>query len=120
MPPVLADRLTTTAGVVDLFDFTIVTPVAPSVPGGTSEVLLLDSAAVAKMRKNAEACARAGWVYQPFVVDVFGAVRADARRIIARLTTTRLTLAPQHEKFGDRMVYRTRKTEIYFSLPKSR
>ena len=75
-------------------DFTIVTPTAPSAARGPSAELLLDSAAVAKMRRNAEPCARAGWVCQPFVCDVFGAIRSDARKLITTLIQKRLLRNP--------------------------
>jgi hypothetical protein len=75
-------------------DFTIVTPTAPSAARGPAADLLVDRAAQGKMKRNCVPCARAGWVCQPFVCDVFGAVRCDARRLIATLINKKLALAP--------------------------
>jgi hypothetical protein len=75
-------------------DFTIVTPTAPSAARGPTAELLLDRAALAKMKRNSEPCARAGWVCQPFACDVFGAVRSEARRLVAALINKRLAFAP--------------------------
>ena len=49
---------------------------------------------MAKMRNNCVPCALAGWVCQPFVCDVFGAIRSDARKLISTLINKRLALAP--------------------------
>ena len=75
-------------------DFTIVTPTATSAVRGPAAELLLDHAVMAKMRNNCVPCALAGWVCQPFVRDVFGAIRSDARKIISTFINKRLTLSP--------------------------
>ena len=47
--------------------------------------MLMDQAAMAKERKSKEACRAAGWDFQPFVADTYGALRYDARNLISRL-----------------------------------
>ena len=44
----------------------------------------MDQAATHKLRKSQLACQAAGWHFQPFVADCFGALRADARAFISR------------------------------------
>ena len=67
-------------------DFTIITPTRPSAAAVTSSssTSLMDQAAQHKQRKYQEACQAAGWLFQPFVADVYGAVRCDARGLITR------------------------------------
>ena len=75
-------------------DFSIATPTAPSAARGPTAELLLDTAAVAKIKKNRENCARAGWFCQPFICDVPGTIRSDARQIVVTLINRRLAQAP--------------------------
>jgi len=50
---------------------------------------LMDQAAADKIRRYGALCAKAGWGFQPFIADTFGAIRADARHFIQRLIQTK-------------------------------
>ena len=63
-------------------DCTLITPVRLS---AMVNVLLPDEATRLKIRKNTAPCASAGWTCKPFVADVFGALHADARKLLAEL-----------------------------------
>jgi len=45
----------------------------------------MDKTAAAKIKMYAHLCAEAGWGFQPFVMDTYGAIRADARNLIHEL-----------------------------------
>ena len=45
----------------------------------------MDQAAEQKLKKSLEACRAAGWSFQPFVADTYGALRADARDFVKRV-----------------------------------
>jgi len=45
----------------------------------------LDEAAMRKSCKYADACQKEGWVLKPFIVDTFGALRADAKTIVNQI-----------------------------------
>ena len=68
-------------------DFTIITPTRTSAvktTTTTSVTTLMDQAAEQKIKKSQEACRAAGWVFQPFVADTFGALRSNARTFVTR------------------------------------
>ena len=44
----------------------------------------MDQAATLKHQKSHRACEAAGWAFQPFVADTYGALRADARGFVTR------------------------------------
>ena len=65
-------------------DFTIITPTRPSTRvSSTSTTTLMDQAAENKLKKSSSACQAAGWGFQPFVADSYGAMRSDARGFIS-------------------------------------
>ena len=45
---------------------------------------MMDQAAQQKQQKSRHLCEAAGWAFQPFVADTYGAMRADARGFIPR------------------------------------
>ena len=59
----------------------------------SSTTTLVDQAAQEKQRKSQQACEAAGWAFQPFVSDAYGALRAYARRFISRF------ISRYHHKF---------------------
>ena len=67
-------------------NFTIITPTrASSSISSTSTTTLMDQAAHQKEQKSKLICKAAGWNFQPFVADTYGAMRQDARDFISRL-----------------------------------
>ena len=75
-------------------DFTIVTPSrASSTTSSTSNTTLMDQAAAQKQNKSQLACEAAGWVFQPFVADTYGALRTNARSFISHF------IQKNHHKF---------------------
>ena len=72
-------------------DFTIVTPLRRSDASRLTSSArrcfseLMDQAAADKIRRYGALCAKAGWGFQPFIADTFGAMWADARHFIQRL-----------------------------------
>ena len=68
-------------------NFTVITPTLSSAQGAssTSATTMMDQAVTAKERKSKEACRAAGWEFQPFVADTYGAIRSDAPALISRL-----------------------------------
>ena len=66
-------------------DFTIITPTrASAATSSNSTTTLMDQTAAQKQQKSRTACEAAGWSFQPFVADTYGALRADARGFVAR------------------------------------
>ena len=53
----------------------------------------MDQAAHQKQVKSRQECEAAGWVFQPFVADTYGALRADARDFVKRF------IRQYHQKF---------------------
>ena len=64
-------------------DFTVSTPSlnADSDPELKIAASMLDQACQKKVRHYRQACERDGWLFQPFAVDVFGAIHPTARKI---------------------------------------
>ena len=60
----------------------------------SSMVSRLDTAAAHKDRISARLCAEAGWVFQAFPADTYGALHADSRRIVSRLITKAIKANP--------------------------
>ena len=85
-------------------DFTIVTPIrasAVSKTTTTSTTTLMDQAAEQKLKKSQDACRAAGWVFQPFVADTFGALRSDARSFVTRfIKNYHHRIAPNNAEAG--------------------
>ena len=69
-------------------DFAIVTPTRASntsSQGTTKTNELMDTTAAMKIAKYGAKCAAEGWSFKPFIVDVYGAARADARQLISQI-----------------------------------
>ena len=65
-------------------DFTIITPTRASAsPSSSSTTTLLDQAAKQKQQKSRQQCEAAGWKFQPFVADTYGALHAEAREFVS-------------------------------------
>jgi hypothetical protein len=64
----------------------------------------MDKTAAAKIKMYAHLCAEAGWGFQPFVMDTYGAIRADARHVVHDLITKirRLTTDEDASKFASK------------------
>ena len=85
----LADLLLSTwRGRTVAVDFTIITRPSSSL-SSTSTTTLMDQTGVHKDRKSRQACEAAGWAFQPFVADTYGAMRADARGFTSRFIKQR-------------------------------
>ena len=66
-------------------DFTIITPTRASASvSSTSTTTMMDQAAHQKQLKSRQDCEVAGWLFQPFVADTYGALRADACEFVKR------------------------------------
>ena len=75
-------------GVDVALDPTVISPTLRSDPTRISEHSCssrLDAAMEAKDRRYAALCEEAGWVYQAFPVDTFGALHAESRQFVGRL-----------------------------------
>ena len=53
--------------------------------GATKTNELMDTTAAMKIAKYGAKCAAEGWSFKPFIVDVYGAARADARHLISQI-----------------------------------
>ena len=76
-------------------DFTIITPTRASAsPFSSSTTTLLDQAAKQKQQKSRQQCEAAGWRFQPFVADTYGALHAEAREFVSNF------ISRYHSKFA--------------------
>ena len=64
-------------------DFTVSTPAITSEGDLEAKIAasLLDKACEKKVRHYRQACEQDGWLFQPFAVDVFGAIHPTARKV---------------------------------------
>ena len=70
------------------------------------------TAALIKLKSHG-ACAAAGWVFQPFMADTYGALRADARGFVARfIKRYHHTFQPLDEAQAGRDIWCTISTAV--------
>ena len=95
-------------------DFTVITPTRPSSSlSSTSTTTLMDQAAHQKEQKSRRQCEEAGWAFQPFVADTYGALRADARAFVTRfIKRYSQKFAPLDEAEAGRAIWCTISTAI--------
>ena len=72
----------------------------------------MDQAATLKEQKSRQACQAAGWGFQPFVADTYGALRADAHAFVKRFIKRYHSKFPLDEAQARQAIWSTISTAV--------